>query len=126
MIINNIITMRKQFKLGDRIISNGTGYSMYQKGYTYTFLRYYDKNSYYLQVRECIKASPDHGLSAESYEHFTWIKYIIYNIQRFIQIRNRQFYCRTVTDYCRWRPFRKTDTEPIEYFNELAKLDKLK
>ena len=43
--------MRKQFKLGDRIISNGTGYSMYQKGYTYTFLRYYDKNSIYEEVQ---------------------------------------------------------------------------
>ncbi len=116
------------FKSGDRIIYNDHGRTLFQKGHTYTFLRYSEKHPAYLQVKECINASPNHSLPSGDYEYFTWLKYIIYNIQRLIQIRkNKEFYnitCRTVSDYCRWKPFKKVKDAPMAYYKELENLAK--
>ncbi len=120
----------KNLKPGDKIIYNDKGRTCFQKGHTYTFLKYDNRYPGYLKVKECIIASPEHNLPSSDYEKFTWLKYIIYNIQRLIRIRKDKWYydttCRTVTDYCRWKPFTKnvSDKSVGEYYKDLAELDK--
>ncbi len=120
----------EDFKEGDLIINSYDKGNQFwpQKGYTYTFLRYYDENKRYLQTKEILKASPDHNLYSHEFSRFAWWKYILFNIQRRIFEYKRigtGYKMETVCDYCRWKPFgRSTNDAPTKYYKGLDELDR--
>ena len=78
-------------------------------------------------------ASPEHTFSCLDYDKFSLWKWIFYSIIRvYSQNKDknarwhyRKCVARTVSDYCRWKPFKKTKDAPVKYYGELDRLDRM-